>query len=89
VGIFIGESFHTFCEILDISENIGNFVLNAFSYTRSDRKQNINLNLSKLIKTIGFDNCYSSKKAKKTLEFKPLYNLGQGLKESVEWYKNN
>jgi len=89
----IGENFYTFCEILDVLEKILDVSTLRFkiplSLGKVIEKQKINLTLSKLIRTIGSDNCYSTEKAKKILGFKPLYNLEQGLQESVEWYKNN
>jgi len=89
----IGENFYTFSKILDTLEKILDVSTLRFkiplSLGKVIEKQNINLTLSKLIKTIGSDNCYSGDKAKKILGFKPLYNLEQGLQESVEWYKNN
>lgn len=89
----IGENFYSFCEILDTLEKKLDVSTLRFKVPSSlgkvIEKQNINLTLSKLIRTISSDNCYSSDKAKKILGFKPLYNLEQGLQESVEWYKNN
>lgn len=89
----IGENSYTFCEILDTLDKMLDISTLRFkiplSLGKVIEKQNINLTLSKIIKTIGSDNCYSSDKAKKILGFKPLYNLEQGLQESVEWYKNN
>jgi len=89
----IGENFCSFCEILDTIEKMLDVSTLRFKIPlalgKVIEKQNINLTLSKLIRTIGSDNCYSSDKAKKILGFKPLYNLEQGLQESVEWYKNN
>jgi nucleoside-diphosphate-sugar epimerase len=89
----IGENFYIFCEILYTLEKILDVSTLCFkiplSLGKVIERQNINLTLSKLIKTIGSDNCYSSDKAKKILGFKPLYNLEQGLQESVDWYKNN
>lgn len=89
----IGENFYTFSKILNTLEKMLNVSTLCFKIPlfleKVMEKQNINLTLSKLIGTIGSDNCYSSDKAKKILGFKPLYNLEQGLKESIEWYKNN
>lgn len=89
----IGENSYTFCEILDTIEKMLDVSTLRFkiplSLGKVIEKQNINLTLSKLIRTIGSDNCYSSDKAKKILGFKLLYNLERGLQESVEWYKNN
>lgn len=89
----IGENFYTFYKILDTLEKMLDITTFRFKIPlvleKAIKKQNINLTLSKIIKTISSDNCYSSHKAKKILGFKPLYNLEQGLKESVEWYKNN
>lgn len=89
----IGENFYSFCEILDTLEKILDVFTLRFKMPlalgKIIEKQNINLTLSKLIRTIGSDNCYSSDKAKKILGFKPLYNLEKGLQKSVEWYKND
>jgi len=89
----IGENFYTFCKILDTLEEILDVSTLRFkiplSLGKVIEKQNINLTLSKLIRTIGSDNCYSSDKAKKILGFKPLFNLEQGLKESVKWYRSS
>ena len=89
----IGENFYTFCKILDTLEKILDISTLRFkiplSLGKVIEKQKINLTVSKLVRTISSDNCYSSDKAKKVLGFKPLYSLEQGLKESVEWYKNN
>ena len=89
----VGENSYTFCEISDTLEKILDVSTLRFkiqlSLGKVIEKQNINITLSKLIRTIGSDNCYSSDKAKKILGFKPLYNLEQGLQESIEWYKNN
>ncbi|MBA7497314.1 dTDP-glucose 4,6-dehydratase [subsurface metagenome] len=89
----IGENSYTFCEILDTLEKMLDVSTLRFkiplSLGKVIEKQNINITLSKLIKTIGSDNCYSSDKAKKILGFKPIFNLEQGLKESVDWYRSS
>lgn len=89
----IGENFYTFYKILDTLEKMLDVSTLRFkiplSLGKVIEKQIINLTLSKLIRTIGSDNCYSSDKAKKILGFKPIFNLEQGLKESVGWYRNS
>jgi len=89
----VGENFYTFCKILATLEKMLDISTLRFKIPldlgKIIEKQNINLTLSKLVRTIGSENCYSSDKAKKILGFKPLFNLEQGLQESVEWYKNN
>lgn len=32
---------------------------------------------------------YSISKAKKELDYRPQYDLREGLKETIEWYRNN
>lgn len=89
----IGENFYTFSKILNGLEKVLDVSTLRFKIPlflgKVIEKQNIILTLSKLIRTIGSANCYSCDKAKKILGFKPLYNLEQGLQESIEWYKNN
>jgi len=89
----IGENFYSFCKILDTLEKMLDVSTLRFKIPlvleKVIEKQNINLTLSKIIRTIGSDNCYSSNKAKKILGFEPLFNLEQGLKESVDWYRSS
>lgn len=89
----VGENSYTFCEILDTLEKMLDVFAFRFkiplSLGKVIEKQNVNLTLSKLIRTISSDNCYSSDKAKKILGFKPIFNLEQGLKESVDWYRSS
>jgi nucleoside-diphosphate-sugar epimerase len=47
------------------------------------------LNIEKLNELTAVNWCCDISKAKNKLGFKPAYNLQQGLKESLEWYKAN
>lgn len=47
------------------------------------------LNLEKLSELTAVNWCCDIEKAKNKLDFKPAYNLQQGLKEALEWYKLN
>ncbi|MCW3106078.1 MAG: UDP-glucose 4-epimerase [Segetibacter sp.] len=47
------------------------------------------LNLEKLNELTAVNWCCNIDKAKSRLDFKPAYNLKQGLKEALEWYKLN
>ena len=47
------------------------------------------LNLEKLNELTAVNWCCNIEKAKSNLEFTPTYNLQQGLKETLEWYKLN
>ena len=89
----VGENSYTFCEILDTIEkalrvSTFRFKIPLFLEKIIER-QKISVTLSSLLKTLNSDNCYSTDKAKKILGFKPMFNLEQGLKESIEWYRSN
>lgn len=47
------------------------------------------LNLEKLHELTAVNWCCDIEKAKRQLDFNPRYNLQQGLKEALEWYKQN
>ncbi|MGI8637956.1 MAG: NAD-dependent epimerase/dehydratase family protein [Segetibacter sp.] len=47
------------------------------------------VNLEKLNELTAANWCCSIEKAKHHLQFKPAYNLQDGLKETLEWYKQN
>ena len=47
------------------------------------------LNLEKLNELTAVNWCCDIQKARTKLDFKPQYNLQQGLKEALEWYKQN
>ncbi len=47
------------------------------------------LNLEKLNELTAVNWCCDIEKAKRDLNFKPVYNLEEGLKEALEWYKQN
>lgn len=47
------------------------------------------LNIEKLNELTAVNWCCDIQKAKANLNFKPVYNLEQGLKEALEWYKIN
>jgi nucleoside-diphosphate-sugar epimerase len=47
------------------------------------------LNIEKLHELTAVNWCCNIEKAKNNLDFKPVYNLQQGLKEALEWYKIN
>jgi nucleoside-diphosphate-sugar epimerase len=47
------------------------------------------LNIEKLHELTALNWCCNIEKAKNNLDFKPVYNLQQGLKEALEWYKIN
>lgn len=89
----IGENSYTFCEVLDTIEKTLRFSMFCFKIPlfleKIIEKQKISVALSSLVKTLNSDNCYSTDKAKKILGFKPMFNLEQGLKESIEWYRSN
>ena len=89
----IGEDFYRFCDILNmIEKTLGVSTIRLsipLSLAKIIKTQKLIKTLSRMIETISSDNCYSSDKAKKILGFTPLYNLEQGLQESVGWYKDN
>jgi len=89
----IGEDFYRFCDILNmIEKTLGVSTIRLsipLSLAKIIKKRKLIKTLSRMIETISSDNCYSSDKAKKILNFNPLFNLEQGLQESVEWYKDN
>lgn len=47
------------------------------------------INLEKLNELTALNWCCNIEKAKNNLQFKPVYNLQDGLKETLEWYKQN
>jgi UDP-glucose 4-epimerase len=47
------------------------------------------INLEKLNELTAVNWCCDIEKAKRSLNFNPCYNLQQGLKETLEWYKQN
>ncbi|WP_018613301.1 NAD-dependent epimerase/dehydratase family protein [Segetibacter koreensis] len=47
------------------------------------------LNVEKLNELTAVNWCCNIEKAQKNLNFNPAYNLQQGLKEALEWYKQN
>ncbi|MDQ6815046.1 MAG: NAD(P)-dependent oxidoreductase [Bacteroidota bacterium] len=47
------------------------------------------LNVEKLNELTAANWCCNIDKARSDLDFKPLYNLQHGLKEALEWYKQN
>jgi UDP-glucose 4-epimerase len=47
------------------------------------------INLEKLNELTAVNWCCDIEKAKRSLHFNPSYNLQQGLKETLEWYKHN
>jgi nucleoside-diphosphate-sugar epimerase len=47
------------------------------------------LNIEKLNELTAVNWCCDIEKAKNELQFQPRYNLQQGLKESLEWYRVN
>jgi UDP-glucose 4-epimerase len=47
------------------------------------------VNLEKLNELTALNWCCNIEKAKSNLQFKPSYNLQLGLKETLEWYKQN
>jgi nucleoside-diphosphate-sugar epimerase len=47
------------------------------------------LNVEKLNELTAVNWCCDIERARKELEFNPRYNLEQGLKEALEWYKIN
>lgn len=89
----IGENFYTFCEILDTIEKAlcaSTFRVKVPLFLEKIiERQKISGALYSLVKTLSSDNCYSTDKAKKILGFKPVFNLEQGLKESIGWYRSN
>lgn len=47
------------------------------------------LNVEKLNEITAVNWCCNIEKARKNLDYDPAYNLQQGLKEALEWYKTN
>ncbi|AKG38518.1 hypothetical protein MA03_03395 [Infirmifilum uzonense] len=57
-------------------------------YDRVTRQGNL-MHRTALADSVTTNRAYSVEKARKELGYKPRYNLKQGLKETIEWYREN